>query len=218
MTWLAVGVYAVYLVVGFVVRTVIQVRKTGDSGFRGLSGRRGSAEWWAGVLFAVALLVGVCAPVAGLMGLPTITWLDHGAVNVFGVLLASAGIILTLAAQLRMGSEWRIGVDETEQTTLVTDGLFALVRNPIFTAMALTGLGLTLMVPNVVALAGFATLVIALQLQVRVVEEPYLRMLHRDAYARYAATVGRFLPGLGKAGTAQAASSTDAPAAMGGSS
>lgn len=62
MTWVAIGAYAVYLLVGFVVRTIIQVRRTGDSGFRGLSGRPGTAEWWAGILFVVALLVGVCAP------------------------------------------------------------------------------------------------------------------------------------------------------------
>ena len=167
--------YAVYLLVAFVVRTIIQVRRTGDSGFRGLSGQFGTTEWWAGVLFVVALVVGVAAPIAGLLGMPSIDWIDHWAVNVVGLLLATAGISLTLAAQLRMGSEWRIGVDDTEQTNLVTDGLFALVRNPIFTAMGLTGLGLTLMVPNVVALAGFVALLLALELQVRVVEEPYLR-------------------------------------------
>lgn len=198
MTWLAIGAYVVYLLVAFVVRTIIQVRRTGDSGFRGLSGRFGSAEWWAGFLFVVALVVGVAAPIAGVLGLPTIDWIDHRAVNIVGLLLAAVGISVTLAAQLRMGSEWRIGVDESEQTNLVTDGLFALVRNPIFTAMGLTGLGLTLMVPNVVALIGFLALLLALELQVRVVEEPYLRTLHGHAYARYEATTGRFLPALGK--------------------
>ena len=198
MTWLAIGTYAVYLLVAFVVRTIIQVRRTGDSGFRGLSGRTGTAEWWAGVLFVVALVVGVAAPIAGLLGLPTTDWIDHRSVNVVGLLLAAIGIALTLAAQLRMGSEWRIGVDETEQTNLVTDGLFALVRNPVFTAMGLTGLGLTLMVPNVVALVGFVALLLALELQVRAVQEPHLRALHGQAYALKEANTGRFLPGLGK--------------------
>lgn len=55
------------------------------------------------------------------------------------------------------------------------------------------------MVPNPVALAGFVTLLVALQLQVRVrvVEEPYLRSLHGAAYARCASVTGRFLPGVG---------------------
>lgn len=205
MTWLAIGAYSVYLLVAFVVRTIIQVRRTGETGFRGLSGQTGTAEWWAGILFVVALVVGVAAPIAGLLGLSTIDWIDHRAVNVAGLLMTATGIALTLAAQMRMGSEWRIGVDETEQTNLVTDGLFAFVRNPIFTFMGLTGLGLTLMVPNVVALVGFVALLLALELQVRVVEEPYLRAVHGQAYARYEATTGRFLPAPGKVDAVRAA-------------
>ena len=55
-----------------------------------------------------------------------------------------------------------------------------------------------LMVPSWIALAGVAALFIALELQVRVVEEPYLRRTHGRAYADYASRVGRFVPGVGK--------------------
>lgn len=44
------------------------------------------------------------------------------------------GIAATLYAQIAMGNSWRIGVDPTERTTLVTNGPFALVRNPTFAA------------------------------------------------------------------------------------
>lgn len=40
-----------------------------------------------------------------------------------------------LAAQQAMGRSWRIGVDTDERTELVTEGVFGLVRNPVFTAM-----------------------------------------------------------------------------------
>jgi hypothetical protein len=40
-------------------------------------------------------------------------------------------------------------------------------------------------------------LVATIELQVRVVEEPYLLTVHCDAYRDYLATVGRFVPGLG---------------------
>ena len=36
------------------------------------------------------------------------------------------------------------------------------------------------------------------QLQVRVVEEPYLLATHGKTYAAYAARVGRFVPGAGR--------------------
>ena len=59
-------------------------------------------------------------------------------------------------------------------------------------------LGLVLLVPSWVALVGFAGLVIALELQVRVVEEPYLLRAHGDRYRRYAADTGRFVPSIGR--------------------
>ena len=96
-----------------------------------------------------------------------------------------------------MGSSWRIGVDHAERTELVTSGPFALSRNPIFAAMIPTSLGLGLMVPSGVAPVGVAALLVALELQVRIVEEPYLRRVHGASYADYATRVGRFVPGVG---------------------
>jgi protein-S-isoprenylcysteine O-methyltransferase Ste14 len=40
--------------------------------------------------------------------------------------------------------------------------------------------------------------VVAVQLQVRSIEEPYLRRVHGVAYERYAGRVGRFVPGVGR--------------------
>lgn len=106
-------------------------------------------------------------------------------------------IFATGYAQLDMGDAWRIGVDPSETTTLVRTGVFGWVRNPIFTAMITFGFGIALVTPNLVAIAGFVLLVATIELQVRVVEEPYLLTVHGDAYRDYLATVGRFVPGLG---------------------
>jgi protein-S-isoprenylcysteine O-methyltransferase Ste14 len=48
---------------------------------------------------------------------------------------------------LAMGESWRVGVNETEHTELVTTGPFGLVRNPIFTAVLTTGAGIALVLP-----------------------------------------------------------------------
>lgn len=195
----ALVAYGLYLALAFGLRTLIQIRRTGSSGFKGLGGRPGSAEWTAGVLFTVALLVGAAAPVLALLDLvESVEVLDTGAVHVAGVVLFAGGLTGTLVAQLAMGASWRIGVDEAERTELVTDGPFAVVRNPIFAAMLPTSAGLALMVPSVVAFAGLSALFVALELQVRVVEEPYLVRAHGGRYRDYAARVGRFLPGVGR--------------------
>jgi protein-S-isoprenylcysteine O-methyltransferase Ste14 len=193
----AFALYAAWFMVAFGLRTLIHRRRTGDSGFRGLRGRAGSVEWFAGILFGLALIVGVAAPATALLGLDPVSMFDRSWLNWIGLAVGSAGVVATLEAQLSMGASWRIGVDPSERTDLVTGGAFALVRNPIFSAMLITAIGLTLMVPNPVALVGLAVLVAALELQVRCVEEPHLVATHGDAYYAYAERVGRFVPGVG---------------------
>jgi protein-S-isoprenylcysteine O-methyltransferase Ste14 len=199
MAWIALGCYALYLLIAFALRSIIQVRRTGSTGFKGISGSPGSLEWLAGIMFTVALLIGVAAPVLDLTGtLEPLDALDGAAGHALGIGLFALGLCGTFYAQVAMGESWRVGVDESERTDLVTQGPFKVVRNPIFAAMIPTSLGLTLMVPNAVALVGLAALVLALEIQVRLVEEPCLLRIHGPAYAGYAARVGRFAPGVGK--------------------
>ncbi|ORB26274.1 methyltransferase family protein [Mycolicibacterium parafortuitum] len=192
----AIALFVVFGALGFGWRSWVQHRRTGSTGFKGISGRPGSVEWFAGVGFVAAIVVGVAAPtlqwVALVAPLPLPNW-----VPVAGTAIAVAGIAATVYAQIDMGDSWRIGVDHSESTTLVHRGVFAVVRNPIFTAMLIFGFGIMLVTPNVVAIVGFALLLVTIELQVRAVEEPYLRKVHGAAYREYLATVGRFVPRVG---------------------
>ena len=197
MDALALGLYVVFFAAAFGWRTWSQWRRTGDTGLR-IHAEPGTLQWWAKLGFVAALAAGVAAPVAGLAGVSSLPILDHDTVRVVGTVIAVAGIIATVAAQWQMGSSWRIGVDPAERTGLVTTGVFAHVRNPIFTAMLVAAVGFALMVGNWVAVVGLVALVAALEVQVRAVEEPYLARTHGDAYADYATDAGRFLPGVGR--------------------
>ena len=198
MGGVAIALYLVYLALAFGLRTVIQRRTTGSSGFKGISGPPGSAEWIGGVLFIVALALGLIAPILDVAGvLDPIDAFDGQFGRSASVGLFWGGLLSTLAAQFAMGKSWRIGVDENEKTDLVTDGPFSVMRNPIFTAMFITAGALALLVPNVVAIVAFVALVVAVEIQVRMVEEPYLLRAHPE-YADYAARVGRFVPFVGR--------------------
>lgn len=199
MALLAIGLYLLGLLLAFGVRSVRQRRRTGDTGLRFDAGPIGSLRWWARLLFLAALGLGLAGPGAALLGMAVIGPLDHSAVRIVGLFLTVIGVAATLFAQADMGNSWRVGVDPAERTTLVTTGGFAMVRNPVFTAMGLTSVGLLLMVGNPVSVAATAVLIVSIQLQVRVVEEPYLRSVHGQAYSEYAARVGRFVPGVGVA-------------------
>lgn len=198
MTAAALALYGAYLGLGFGWRSWIQWHRTGDTGFRGVSGRPGTPEWWAGVLFAGAVVTGALGPIAALAGLEPVAALSAEPLKWVGLTLATAGIGVILLTQVQMGTNWRIGVDESETTQLVTSGLFGLVRNPFFTGTVLVGIGLALLAPNVVSLSGVLLVVIAVELQVRVVEEPYLRQIHGAEYAAYLMRVGRFAPVRGR--------------------
>lgn len=191
----------VYLVVVLLVRTLAHWRRTGSTGFHGVSGRFGSLEWWGGALFVAGIVLAIAAPMARLFSVDGLGALviHAGApvTTVVGGVLFAFGFAATYRSQSAMGRSWRIGVDSSERTDLVSAGAFRFVRNPIFTSMLVTGAGLFLLLPTVLSLAAWMTLLAAIELQVRVVEEPYLIGTHGDAYRAYARGTGRFLPGLG---------------------
>jgi protein-S-isoprenylcysteine O-methyltransferase Ste14 len=197
MAAIALTLYITWAALAFGWRTIVQYQRTGDTGLR-LHTRAGTPQWWAKIGFVIAIILGFAAPVAAVAGIDNLSTLDVTSLHVVGVIVTIVGIALTVIAQFAMAESWRIGVDPNERTPLVTTGVFAMVRNPIFTAMLVTATGLTLTIPNVVSVIGLVALIAALEVQVRLVEEPYLVVTHGTDYRRYAQRVGRFAPKIGR--------------------
>ena len=205
MPRLALALCILSFIALFVFRTALQWKRTGSTGVKGFHGRVGSLAWVAGVAASLGILLAPFAPLAALLDWPGgMLWIIHIPLHLAGAGLALLGISGALVAQVSMGNSWRVGVDEAEKTQLVTQGLYAWVRNPIFAFMSLLALGLVLLVPSNFALFVASLTVLGIEIQVRAVEEPYLKRTHGETYAHYAATVGRFLPGLGRLATARA--------------
>ena len=200
MPELALVLWAVYFVPTLGVRVALQLRRTGRTGFA--SGARRSATQSAGQLLeTVAIGLGVAAPILALgRSVEPIGALDKPALHVLGVALFAVGLVGIVVSQEAMGASWRIGVDTRERTELVQTGPFAYVRNPIFSGLLLVQAGTALMVPSVVALAGPVLQLLAVEIQVRLVEEPYLARVHGPRYEEYRRRVGRLLPRVGRGG------------------
>lgn len=192
----ALVLYLLGLVLAFGVRTLVAWRRTGDTGFRRPDTTAFTASWWGSALFVGALVLGLAAPVAALVGPATSG--TPGSVGAAGLVVMLLGLVLVLVSQAAMGTSWRIGVAEGERTDLVTHGVFALVRNPVFTGMGVLLLGQALAVPSALSVAAVVVFAAAVQVQVRAIEEPYLLRTHGTAYLGYAARTGRFLPGIGR--------------------
>ncbi len=197
MTRAALVIYLVGLVLAFGFRTLQHYRRTGRSGWVGVSRKTGRPARFGAIAFAGALVAGVAGVVlaaGGAVAAQVVSaWLE-----VLGVVIAVAGVVVVFASQSAMGQAWRIGVDPSEQTGLVTDGIFRWARNPIFTGMIATQVGVFLMVPSWLTGLALVLLVVGIEVQVRGVEEPYLTRAHGDQYRQYRARVGRFLPGIGR--------------------
>jgi protein-S-isoprenylcysteine O-methyltransferase Ste14 len=202
MAGLAVGMLAVFAFLTFFLRVAIQLRDTGSTGLIGLREGAGPIEVASGALFIIGNLAAASSPVLVLAdAIEPIGAIDTGFFHVLGTAVAAVGILVVFAAQMGMGKSWRIGVSNEQGTELVTGGLFSICRNPIYSAMSITWIGFFLMVPTTPAVIGMVMIVVALEGQVRLVEEPFMRKSHPDAYAAYERRVGRFLPGVGRLGS-----------------
>ena len=114
-----------------------------------------------------------------------------------GALLMLAGLALLVAAQLDLGTAWRIGIEEGARSGLVTGGLYRFCRNPIFLAMLAIMVAYALLIPTFLSSVLVVGTYIGVRQQVSA-EEGYLARTYGEAYRDYAARVGRFVPGLGK--------------------
>ena len=63
--WGVIGGYALFGALAFGWRSIVQYRRTGSTGFKGLSGTVGSIEWCGGALFVVAIALAALAPILG---------------------------------------------------------------------------------------------------------------------------------------------------------
>lgn len=170
---------------------------TGASGFRPPK-QPWTPAFYGSMLFGVSLLLGLLSPVLVLTGVAGTYWASELPGLVGGSAVALGGLLGILWFQGAMGNSWRIGVQEDERTQLVSEGPFGVVRNPIYIAIVTFGVGLFLLTPGTLGLIAVGGLVAAVQIEVRLVEEPYLRRMHGDAYEAYCRQVGRFIPWLGR--------------------
>jgi protein-S-isoprenylcysteine O-methyltransferase Ste14 len=196
---LATAMLVVFVVLTLFVRVAIQLRRTGSTGLIGLRKGAGGLDWLSGILFIGGMAMAVVSLNLALNDdLDPIDALDVDGLHPVGIVLAALGGLAVFGAQLGMGENWRIGVSDQQHTDLVTGGWFSVCRNPIYAAMVVGWSGFALMVPTWLSLAAVVVIAIALELQVRVVEEPHLVRTHGNEYRAYALRVGRFVPGVGR--------------------
>jgi protein-S-isoprenylcysteine O-methyltransferase Ste14 len=154
------------------------------------------------LLFAVYLIIDY-ADGRGPRWLPA--WLDRtiaGAawVKILGAALLAAGVVLYAAALLAMGDSWRMGIDRDahrspdsgQSATLVTTGVYARSRNPIYLAFDLIFLGSFAVHGRVILLIAAVVLVPFLHVQI-LREERFLAAVYGERFGAYRRRMRRYL-------------------------
>lgn len=119
------------------------------------------------------------------------TGIRRNALRWGGIAVAAVGVVIFVLAMKTMRESWRAGISVTDQTELVTVGIYRFSRNPAFFGFDLLYLGLLLAFfhPAHLAFVLFAAVMLHLQI---LQEERFLTDTFGEPYLRYRKTVLRY--------------------------
>jgi protein-S-isoprenylcysteine O-methyltransferase Ste14 len=111
-----------------------------------------------------------------------------------GIVAAAAALVMFRLTHKALGRYWSVSLQLKEDHKLVTDGVYARIRHPMYTAFWLWAIAQALLLPNWIAglagIVGFGTLYL-----LRVGPEEQLMVdQFGDEYRAYMARTGRLLP------------------------
>jgi len=123
-------------------------------------------------------------------------WARDPLVMTTGFVGIFSGVAIALVAVAGLGRTLTASPVPKPGGELVTTGIYAWVRHPIYTGIILAALGLAYIGASVGHLIAAGGLIVLLMVKSRL-EERMLLAQYRD-YAAYAARVGRLIPGFGR--------------------
>ena len=110
----------------------------------------------------------------------------------FGVALCLVGILILVLSLVSFGKSFRVGIDVDQPGQLVTTGVFAVSRNPIYVGFFVFLLGQLLVSPDWVPLIYLIAATALFHRQV-LREEAFMRQRYGDRYADYCRQVRRYV-------------------------
>ncbi|HSP47641.1 MAG TPA: isoprenylcysteine carboxylmethyltransferase family protein [Clostridiaceae bacterium] len=118
-------------------------------------------------------------------------FIRHGGIAWIGVGIAVLGLLLFIMSMVALGKSFRVGIDKDAPGKLITSGIYAHTRNPIYVAFGLVFFGVFLIVSNWIFLLylTFGTLMVNRQV---LREEETLKKIYGAEYLSYLRKVPRY--------------------------
>ncbi|HVM70776.1 MAG TPA: isoprenylcysteine carboxylmethyltransferase family protein [Anaerolineales bacterium] len=146
---------------------------------------------WLALWMLAVVLSALHSPFQPLAAVWRPLWPAWLPIQILGMLAVLAGDALFVWALVSFGNSWRIGIDERSAGRLVTGGVFAFSRNPIFAFIDLYFLGTFLLNGSPIFLVFAICVILALHYQV-LQEEKFLTGRYGQAYRDYCKQAGRY--------------------------
>lgn len=152
-------------------------------------GKVGFVKWIEVTMRTAAVLVFAAELVSIFVG----TGHCFTGIRVMGAAVSVVGTAVFMIAVRTMRDSWRAGVSPTDQTELVTDGIYQISRNPAFLGFDLLYIGMLLMFFNWILCILTVFAIMMYHLQIVNVEEDFLLAAFGDAYLQYKKQVCRYI-------------------------
>lgn len=117
----------------------------------------------------------------------------HIALRIIGCVITAAGVLIFIVSVLQMKDNWRAGVQREDKTSLVTNGIYSISRNPAFLGFDLMYIGILFTFFNWFLCFATSFVIIFFHLQIVNVEEDFLIEAFGEEYLKYRAKVCRYL-------------------------
>ena len=112
------------------------------------------------------------------------------------LVLIVLGVILVVAGSARLCSALTVSPIPKKDAPLVTSGIYASIRSPIYTGLITCGLGITLLSGSLLHIFIWLALIGLLARKAR--WEERMLLAQYPEYRIYGERVGRFIPGIGR--------------------
>lgn len=118
-------------------------------------------------------------------------FIQNDLIRYIGFAVSLSGVAVFITAMVTMSDSWRAGIDNTQKTKIIKNGIYKYSRNPAFVGFDLFYIGMAFAFSNVLNIVFACASILMLHLQI-LEEEKFLPTVFGEEYLDYKEKTGRY--------------------------